>query len=111
MARMTEDWTLNNDRRVWQRFKISAPVTVVIREREVPAYTRDLSNRGVFLYMDLAESAQIDREFDFTVNLPPELTFSTCCKIRCKGRAVRTEDAATNVTGIAAEILEYSIIR
>jgi hypothetical protein len=59
----------------------------------------------------LADSAEIGREFEFTVELPPEITLARCCQIRCKGQAVRTEGAAMSLTGMAVEILEYSIFR
>jgi hypothetical protein len=111
MARMNETLATANERRGRQRFKINAPVTVVIGGREIPAYTRDLSNRGVYFYLALPDGTQIDREFEFVIELPPEITLSTCCRIRCLGRAVRTDKTAMSLTGIAAEILEYSILR
>ena len=108
---MDKDVKTATDRRERQRFRINAPVTLFIGDREIPAYTRDLSNRGAYLYVALSESTQIDREFEFTVDLPPEVTFATCCQIRCRGQAVRTEGAAMSLTGMAVEILEYSIFR
>jgi hypothetical protein len=111
VARMSEDLATGNDRRERQRFRINAPVTLFIGDREIPAYTRDLSNRGAYLYVALSDSAPIDSEFEFTVDLPPEVTFATCCQIRCRGQAVRTEGAAMSLTGMAVEILEYSIFR
>jgi hypothetical protein len=38
------------------------------------------------------------------------VTLSEACRIRCHGRAVRTEDTSPHETGVAAEILEYSIM-
>jgi PilZ domain len=111
MARMTENLPIGKDRRLRQRFKINAPVTSFMGDGEIAAYTRDLSNRGVFFYLPLTGGAQIDHEFEFMVDLPPEVTLSTCCRIRCKGRVVRMEESEINFTGIAAEILEYSILR
>jgi hypothetical protein len=111
MAHMIEDLAVTGDRRERQRFRINAPVTLFIGNREIPAYTRDLSNRGVYLYLSLSDDAEIDQEFEFTVDLPPEVTFATCCQIRCRGQAVRTEGAAMSLTGLAVEILEYSIFR
>jgi hypothetical protein len=108
---MSETLATTPDRRERQRFRINAPVTLFIGDREIPAYTRDLSNRGVYLYLSLVDSAQIESEFEFTVELPPEVTFATCCQIRCRGQAVRTEGAALSLTGMAVEILEYSIFR
>ena len=111
MGHMTENSTRENDRRGRPRFSMNAPLTVFIGGREIPAYTRDLSNRGVYFFLDLADGTLIDREFEFMVDLPPEITLSTCCSIRCQGRLVRKENTLENLTGIAAEILDYSIIR
>jgi hypothetical protein len=108
---MTETLGRNSERRARPRFTTNAPLTVFIGDREIPAYTRDLSNRGAFFYVALPDGALIDRDFEFMVDLPPEITLSTCCSIRCHGRLVRKENTSTNFTGIAAEILQYSILR
>jgi len=108
---MNQDMTTANDRRGSHRFSTNVPLTVLIGDREIPAYTRDLSNRGVYFYLALADSNLIDRDFEFMVDLPPEITLSTCCSIRCQGRLVRKEDTSTNFVGVAAEILQYSILR
>jgi hypothetical protein len=110
---MTGDITAENDRRGSQRFKISAPLTVVTGDREISAYTRDLSNRGVYFYLGLSDSALIDRDFEFLIEMPSEITLSSSCRIRCRGRLVRKEMTSRNLTGagIAAEILDYSILR
>lgn len=110
---MTGDFTAENDRRGSQRFKISAPLTVVTGDREISAYTRDLSNRGVYFYLGLADSALIDRDFEFLIEMPSEITLSSSCRIRCRGRLVRKEMTSRNLTGagVAAEILDYLILR
>lgn len=100
-----------NDRRERQRFGINAPLTVILGQREISGFTRDLSNQGVYFFLDAAGIAAIDGEIDFLVELPPEITLSTCCSIRCQGRVVRREDTSLQLTGIAAEILKYSIQR
>jgi hypothetical protein len=108
---MNENLTRENDRRGRQRFSMNAPLTVFVGDREISAYTRDLSNRGVYFFLDLADGDLIDREFEFLVDLPPEITLSTNCSIRCQGRLVRKENTLQNMTGVAAEILKYSILR
>jgi hypothetical protein len=109
---MTEDFT-TNDRRGSQRFKISAPLTVLVGGDEISAFTRDLSNRGVYFYLALPDSALIDRDFEFLIEMPSEITLSSSCRIRCRGRLVRKEMTSRNVSGagVAAEILDYSILR
>ena len=111
MVEMKSKLKEETDRRERQRFSISAPLTLFLGDREIPAYTRDMSNRGVYFYLGLSDSKLIDYEFEFVVELPPEVTLSSCCRIRCKGRVVRKEENLPNVAGIAAEIAEYSILR
>ena len=110
MEHMKHNLAIANDRRGSQRFTIDAPLTAILGDREIPAYTRDLSNRGVYFSLALPEEALVDRDFEFVVELPPEITLSTCCRIRCVGHAVRIESTARNLTGVAAEILTYSIL-
>ena len=106
---MTGNLQSIDDRRERTRFGINAPLTVIIGKREIPGFTRDLSNRGVYFYIDLADSALLGGDFDFRVELPPEITLSTCCLIRGQGRVVRTDNTLSQLTGVAAEILHYSM--
>ncbi|MGA2351481.1 MAG: PilZ domain-containing protein [Terracidiphilus sp.] len=108
---MKSDLESVRDRRERQRYGISAPLTVLIGKLEIQGITRDLSNRGVYFYMDQADSAPIGGDFEFLVELPPEITLSTCCSIHCQGHVVRTDEPSRHLTGIAAEILQYSIQR
>ncbi len=110
---MTEDFAVGNDRRGSQRFKISAPLTVIVGGHEIAAYTRDLSNRGVYFFLSLSDSALLDRDFEFLIEMPSEITLSSNCRIRCRGRLIRKEMTSKNLTGagVAAEILDYAILR
>jgi hypothetical protein len=99
------------DRRGTLRFRVNVPLTVTIGDLELPAYTENLSNRGVYFYLDSAHSTIIDPDFSFVVELPPEITLSTCCWIRCRGKVLRKEKASGDSLGVAAEILDYSILR
>jgi hypothetical protein len=83
----------------------------MLAARKISGFTRDLSNRGVYFYIDLADSAAISGDVDFLVALPPEITLSPCCSIRCQGRVLRTDNTSNQMTGIAAEILHYSMYR
>jgi hypothetical protein len=111
MVRRTQDSETTNDRRRIPRFRVRAPLTVLAGDREIPAYTRDLSNRGVFFYLAAEDVGLIDQDFEFLVELPPEITLSTFCRIRCHGRALRKEKSRMSLTGVAAEILDYSILK
>lgn len=100
-----------NDQRERQRFGINAPLTVFAGTREISGFTRDLSNRGVYFFLDTNDATPLDGDFEFLVELPPEITLSTRCAIRCQGHVVRVDKMSRQMTGIAAEILNYSIQR
>jgi PilZ domain len=107
---MADNLAAEIERRGRRRFTVNAPVTLFIGNREISAYTRDLSNLGAYFYLSISDSMQIESEFDFTIELPPEMTITPYCCIRGRGRAVRTENAESNLAGMGAEILEYSIV-
>ena len=107
---MAEKTARPDDRRVGQRFNINAPVALTIEGCEIPAYTRDMSSRGLYFYVTSAEGFTIGQILELSVTLPPEITLSTDCSIQCRGRLVRIDSARNDVTGIAAEIIEYSIL-
>jgi hypothetical protein len=111
MVSRTPDTETTNDRRRIPRFRVRAPLTVLAGEREIPAYTRDLSNHGVYFYLASDDSGLVEEDFEFLVELPPEITLSTFCRIRCRGRALRKDKAKMSLTGVAAEILDYSILK
>ena len=101
-----------NDRRGSRRVRTRVPITLFAGESEIAAYSRDLSDRGVYFYVDLLDSALIEGNLEFLVEFPPEFTLSTSCRIRCRGRLVRRERTSRNFEeiGMAAEILHYSIL-
>ena len=108
---MTGQLPSEKDRRERRRYGIDAPLTVFIGKREIPGFTQDLSNNGVYFFVDLAEKSPISGDFEFLIDLPPEITLSSCCLVRCRGQVVRTERDLAQLTGIAARILRYSIER
>jgi hypothetical protein len=65
----------------------------------------------VYFYLGSDDSRLISGDIDFVVDLPPEITLSTCCRIQCRGQVIRTEGSLTGLTGVAAQILDYSIFR
>jgi hypothetical protein len=111
MVRETPVSEAPTERRRIPRFRVRAPLTVLAGDREIPAYTKDLSNHGVYFYLASDDSALIEQDFEFLVELPPEITLSTFCRIRCRGRALRKDKAKMSLTGVAAEILDYSILK
>lgn len=85
---------------------------IVTGGHEISAYTSSLSNCGIYCTLPAADSALIEREFDFLIILPPEITHSGNCRIRCHGQLVRKDEAEGRLaeTGIAARIMNYSVL-
>jgi PilZ domain len=110
-APMQQEPTVMNERRNHRRFTVHAPVSLNIHEAPVTGLTRDMSNRGLFVYLRSVEGIERDQRFDFVVELPSEITLSSGCKISCTGRVVRVVDKPADLTGIALEILNYTISR
>jgi hypothetical protein len=108
---MTDDLPRQNERREKPRFSLNVPLTVFIGEGEIQANTRDISEGGVYFYLPLPDGEKIDSDFEFVLKMPPEFTFSPWSVIRCRGRIVRKEPASADFMGIAAVILEYSILK
>ncbi len=108
---MTQKPKVDTEQRGCQRFKVNAPLSLLIGGHPVLGYTRDLSNKGVYFYLSTADCARIEGEFELLIDLPPEITLSSRCQIRCTGRVLRMELSERDLTGIAVEILDYSISR
>jgi hypothetical protein len=95
------------DRRVRPRFEIRAPLTLIAEGREIAAFTRDISNRGVFFYIDCADAPQVGQILEFVIELPAEVTLSESCRIQCEGKVLRAAETTFKEMGIAMEVLHY----
>jgi hypothetical protein len=100
------------EKRAARRFALRIPVTVSRGESQghyEPAQIRDVSARGICLYLDssIAEGSPIS----FTLTLPPEITLTESIRVQCKGRVVRVENStAEGKMAVAAVIEEYEFI-
>jgi len=98
------------EKRAARRFALRIPVSVVRDENLVePAQIRDVSARGICLYLD----SPIERgsPIGFTLTLPPEITLTESIRVQCKGRVVRIEDGdAGGKMAVAAVIEEYEFL-
>ena len=100
------------ERRWSQRFRVNAPISISLDDKILSGFTRDMSNRGIYFYLDSAEASPLQSgDFEFLVELPSEITISTRCQVRCVGKLKRIEPGRSNLTGYAAEILKYKILR
>jgi hypothetical protein len=96
------------EKRSTRRFSLELPVTVVESERNVAtAQTRDVSSRGVYVYLDseIAEGVPLE----FVMTLPTEITLSDPIRVRCSGRVLRVEKNGGR-QGVAVSIERYDFM-
>ena len=99
-----------DERRQAQRFSMRIPVTLLSDDRQVPAFTKDVSARGIYFYVSFADSALINQDLDFIIEFPPEITLCASLRVRCKGKVLRKVSTAQYETGVAAEIYRYAFM-
>lgn len=98
------------EQRRLRRHLVRLPVSVRWAKGDVGgtvlALVRDISERGVFLYLDtkVPEGASIE----FTLALPQEIVGDTSSVFQCKGRVVRIEEPLGGKAGVGAKIIQYS---
>ena len=101
-----------SEQRQAQRFNMKVPVTVRVQNgglHEVQTETRDISERGMFLYTD--SEVREGSEIEIVAMLPPEITRSEAAWVCCHARVVRIEEASGNQPqGIAAVIEKYAVL-
>ncbi|HZQ91840.1 MAG TPA: PilZ domain-containing protein [Terriglobales bacterium] len=101
-----------DEKRRSPRFSVEVPVTVRVQNggvHEQSSKTRDISERGIFLYSDseLVPGA----EMELVVMLPPELTNGSSAWVCCQARVVRVEDpGADGMFGVAAVMERYAVL-
>ena len=100
------------EKRSARRFALRIPVSVArgeTMEQSEPALLRDVSARGICLYLD--SPIEQGSPIGFTLTLPPEITLTESIRVQCKGRVVRIDGAANNgKLTVAAVIEEYEFI-
>lgn len=98
------------EKRSTRRFALELPITVsyaATAGSELPAQSRDVSSRGVFMYVDaeFPEGASIE----FLMTLPREITLAEPIRVRCSGRVLRHENKDRR-QGIAVSIEKYDFL-
>ncbi|HEV7675848.1 MAG TPA: PilZ domain-containing protein [Candidatus Angelobacter sp.] len=98
------------EKRNTRRFPLNLPISVKFLDdgtREMAGRTRDVSSRGVFMYLDTEISAGAPIEFVMT--LPTEITLSDPIRVRCTGKIIRV-DKAPPEQGVAVAIEKYDFM-
>ena len=97
------------ERRGAQRFEVNLPVAVHFDGRTVPAFTQDLSGRGIFFYTEAVLREGTVVELTFT--MPSEITLGENMAVRCRGRILRANPAQGGQrNGIAAKLDSYEYL-
>lgn len=98
------------EKRSTRRFSLELPISVKFMNngrRESAGHTRDVSSRGVFMYLDteINEGAPIE----FVMTLPTEVTLAEPVRVRCTGKVLRVT-RAEHEQGVAVAIDNYDFV-
>jgi hypothetical protein len=102
------------EKRAARRFALRIPVSVARGENNnnnggEPAQLRDVSARGISLYLD--SPIEQGSPLGFTLTLPPEITLTESIRVHCKGRVVRVDgQTPEGKMAVAAVIEEYEFL-
>lgn len=97
-----------SEKRSTRRFSLELPVKIVDPECGASiAHTRDVSSRGVYIYLEseIAEGVPLE----FVMTLPTEITLADPIRVRCSGRVLRVEKTAAR-QGLAVSIDRYDFV-
>ena len=97
-----------SEKRSTRRFALELPVKLVDQESGfMTAQTRDVSSRGVYIYLEseIAEGVPVE----FVMTLPTEITLADPIRVRCSGRVLRVEKTAER-QGVAVSIDRYDFV-
>lgn len=98
------------EKRSTRRFSLELPITITYAGNgtaELSAQSRDVSSRGVFMYVnsEFAEGVTVA----FIMTLPREITLAEPIRVRCTGRVLRTENK-DHRQGVAVSIENYDFV-
>ena len=100
------------EKRAARRFALLIPVAVARGEgleHSEPAQLRDVSARGISLYLDSV--IENGSPLSFTLTLPPEITLTESIRVQCKGKIVRVESQGNGgKMAVAAVIEDYEFV-
>ena len=94
----------SRDTRLQPRLVVKLPVRLKMpdTDQEIVCTTRDISNRGVFVYTD--HPLPRDSRIQFIVNLKSSLVAEEGVQVLCSGTVVRVESSDERCIGMAATI-------
>lgn len=99
------------EKRSTRRFSLDLPISVKFVDdgkQELAGHTRDVSSRGVYMYLQTEIRAEAPIEFVMT--LPREITLADPIRVRCTGKVLRV-DKSGQEQGIAVDIQKYEFVQ
>jgi hypothetical protein len=98
------------DRRRSKRFGIQAPAVAKVRNREIWAFTKDISTCGAYLCVGVDEDLRdLGTILDIVIKVPPTIRSAKPCFITGRGKIIRIEHEQWDTAGIAVEIRDFAI--
>jgi hypothetical protein len=97
------------ERRSAQRFDVLLSLAVHFDGRMIPAFTQNLSGRGIFFYAEAAlpEGAVVEVVFA----MPSEITLGESMPVRCRGRVLRAASPQPgHRNGVAVQLESYEYL-
>ena len=95
------------EKRTTRRFSLDLPISVKFLDNELAGHTRDVSSRGVFMFLDA--DLTVGSPIEFVMTLPPEITLSNPIRVRCTGTVLRV-DKTDQEQGFAVAIEKYDFV-
>jgi hypothetical protein len=106
---MTDTAPNRLERRSAQRFDVLLSLAVHFDGRMIPAFTQNLSGRGIFFYAEAAipDGAAVELVFA----MPSEITLGESMPVRCRGRVLRAVSPQPGQrNGIAVQLESYEYL-
>src|SRR5215510_4135226 len=98
------------EKRSIRRFSLDLPISVKFLDNgrhEVAGHTRDVSARGVFIYLET--EIRVGAAIEFVMTLPQGITLSDPIRVRCSGTVLRVEKRGSE-QGVAVSIEKYEFL-
>jgi PilZ domain len=98
------------EKRATRRFSLDLPISVKFvdsAKQELTGHTRDVSSRGVYMFLET--EITVGAPLEFIMTLPREVTLSDPIRVRCTGKVLRV-DKLDEDQGVAVAIHKYEFI-
>jgi len=98
------------EKRSIRRFSFDLPISVKLQQNggsDAVGRSRDVSARGVFMYLE--SEIKTGAPIEFVMTLPTEITLAKPMRVRCAGKVLRV-DKSGKQQGVAVTIEHYDFM-